>query len=34
MKQFQRTTYKPQNLESLKAGIQLFWNTLTPDVIH
>ena len=32
MKQFLRTTYKPHNLESLKAGIQLFWNTLTPDI--
>ena len=32
MKQFLRTTYKPHNLESLKAGIQQFWNTLTPDV--
>lgn len=32
MKQFLRTTYKPRDLESLKEGIQQFWNNLTPDV--
>ena len=31
MKQLQ-TTYKPHNLESVKVGIQQFWNTLSPDV--
>lgn len=32
LKQFLRTSYKPDSLDSLKAGIQYFWNTLTPDV--
>ena len=32
MKQYLRTIYKPRNLETLKEGIQQFWNTLTPEV--
>lgn len=32
MKQYLRTHYKPTNLEELKAGIQQFWLSLTPDV--
>lgn len=32
LKQFLRSTYKPSNLEQLKAGIQQFWLTLTPTV--
>ena len=32
LKQFLRTTYKPSNTEELKAAIQQFWLTLTPDV--
>ena len=32
MKQYLRTIYKPCNLETLKEGIQQFWNTLTPEV--
>ena len=32
MKQYLRNYYKPKNVEELKAGIQQFWNTLTPDV--
>jgi len=30
MKQYLRTKYKPTNLEELKAGIERFWQTLTP----
>ena len=32
LKQYLRSTYKPSNLEELKAGIQQFWLTLTPAV--
>ena len=32
MKQYLRTAYKPRNLEELRAGIERFWITLTPDV--
>lgn len=32
LKQFLRSTYKPSNMEELKAGIQQFWLTLTPAV--
>ena len=32
LKQFLRTNYKPRDLAELKAGIQQFWSTLTPDV--
>ena len=32
MKQYLRTFYKPKNLEELRAGIERFWVTLTPDV--
>ena len=32
MKQYLRTAYKPMNLEELRAGIERFWITLTPDV--
>ena len=32
MKQYLCQTYKPRNLADLKNGIQLFWNTLTPEV--
>lgn len=32
LKQFLRTSFKPHDLNSLKAGIQYFWNTLTPDI--
>ena len=32
MKQYLRTAYKPRNLEELKACIEMFWITLTPDV--
>lgn len=32
MKRFLRDTYKPTNLESLKAGIIEYWKTLTPAV--
>ena len=32
LKQYLRSTYKPQNLEDLKEGIQRFWSSLTPDV--
>ena len=32
LKQFLRTSYKPHDLDSLKTGIQHFWNTLTPDI--
>ena len=32
MKQYLRGQYKPRNLEELKAGIERFWMTLTPDV--
>ena len=32
LKQFLRSTYKPSNIEELKAGIQQFWLTLTPEV--
>lgn len=31
MKQYLRTMYKPRNLEELKAGIERFWISLTPD---
>ena len=31
MKQYLRTMYKPSNLEELKAGIETFWISLTPD---
>ena len=32
MKQYLRTHYKPRNLEELKAGIERFWISLTPEV--
>ena len=32
LKQYLRCTYKPQNLDDLKEGIQHFWSSLTPDV--
>ena len=32
LKQFLRSQYKPKNLEELKAGIESFWLTLTPEV--
>ena len=32
MKQFLHTEYKSQNLMELKAGIGIFWKSLTPDV--
>lgn len=32
MKQYLRAHYKPTNLDELKAGIQRFWLSLTPDV--
>jgi len=32
MKQYLRTHYKPKNLDELKAGIERFWLTLTPQV--
>jgi len=32
MKQYLRKFYKPRNLDELKAGIQQFWNSLTPQV--
>ena len=32
LKQFLRSTYKPSNVEELKAGIQEFWASLTPSV--
>ena len=32
MKQYLKTAYKPRNLEELRAGIERFWVTLTPDV--
>ena len=32
LKQYLRNFYKPKNLEELKAGIEQFWVTLTPDV--
>lgn len=32
MKQYLKNFYKPKNLEELKAGIEQFWVTLTPDV--
>ena len=32
MKEFLRNSYKPKNLEELKAGIQQFWQTMTPEV--
>lgn len=32
MKNYLRTHYKPRNLEELKAGIEQFWVSLTPEV--
>ena len=32
MKQFLRNSYKPRNLDELKAGIEKFWLTLTPQI--
>ena len=32
LKQYLRSHYKPKNLEQLKAGIEQFWLTLTPEV--
>ena len=32
MKQYLRNIYKPHNLEQLKAGIERFWLSLTPQV--
>ena len=32
LKQYLRSYYKPKNLEQLKAGIEQFWLTLTPEV--
>ena len=32
LKQYQRTTYKPSNMDALKSGIQQFWMTLTPEI--
>ena len=34
LKQFLRSSYKPENLDELKQGIQEFWTTLTPEVCH
>ena len=34
MKQYLRTDYKPKNLDELKAGIERFWLTLTPQVCY
>lgn len=31
MKQYLRTMYKPRNLQELKAGIEIFWTSLTPE---
>jgi len=32
MKQFLRNRHKPRNLEELKAGIETFWLSLTPEI--
>ena len=32
MKTFLRDKYKPKNLTELKAGIKVFWKTLTPAI--
>ena len=32
LKQYLRTSYKPNNLQELKDGIEQFWMTLTPEV--
>ena len=32
MKQYLRTAYKPKILEELRAGIERFWVTLTPEI--
>jgi len=32
MKQYLRSQYKPKNLDELKAGIEKFWHSLTPEV--
>ena len=32
IKQYLRTNVKPTNIDQLKAGIQEFWKTLTPEV--
>ena len=32
LKQYLRSYYKPKNLKQLKAGIEQFWLTLTPEV--
>ena len=32
MKTFSRDKYKPKNLAELKAGIKVFWKTLTPAI--
>ena len=32
LKQYLRNTFKPNNLDELKQGIQQFWNSLTPAV--
>jgi len=32
LKQYLRTHYKPNTLDELKAGIEKFWLTLTPQV--
>jgi len=32
LKQFLRNQYKSKNMEELKAGIEMFWLSLTPEV--
>ena len=32
LKQYLRNTFKPNNLDELKQGIQQFWNSLMPEV--